>query len=242
MMRFPSTSYLVLFVVALSGCMGAESAPVAGSGSFSELLIDDGGDGDASPALKGVFALKTVRSDDPRYPVGHTVMGSVDIDVYKYGGEVHATFNWLPLNDESMIRYTFTPTVESDAGGTVKLDSTNLQIAVDSFGRCPRPYLWGEIITPKGRGVGIGGAAQIRMNITSDVTAPEWACDAPDSGVYHETALIAVSTDRPGLCFGDQDCEIGFACNAGEVCLPPPACMLGGACPAVCTGWCYQLE
>lgn len=45
-------------------------------------------------------------------------------------------------------------------------------------------------------------------------------------------------TSEPTGCYGDQDCPAGTHCNAGEVCLPPPGCKPGMACPAVCYGQC----
>src|SRR5690606_13658979 len=39
-------------------------------------------------------------------------------------------------------------------------------------------------------------------------------------------------------CYSDADCAAGFACNAAEVCLPPPGCTPGEPCPTVCYGQC----
>lgn len=62
----------------------------------------------------------------------------------------------------------------------------------------------------------------------------------------------AASTTRPGSelvvsqfflparwwCYSDADCGASERCNAAEICLPPPWCGEGAACPTVCTGYC----
>ncbi|MEZ4268929.1 MAG: Dickkopf N-terminal cysteine-rich domain-containing protein [Myxococcota bacterium] len=43
------------------------------------------------------------------------------------------------------------------------------------------------------------------------------------------------------VCYGDQDCGAGTHCSVSDgVCMPPPGCKPGMACPAVCTGYCVE--
>ncbi|MDP6943576.1 MAG: hypothetical protein QF464_05455, partial [Myxococcota bacterium] len=60
---------------------------------------------------------------------------------------------------------------------------------------------------------------------------------AADDGECEPCYGTCVDPDPEG-CYGDQDCPAGTTCNASEVCLPPPGCDPGNACPAVCYGWC----
>jgi hypothetical protein len=39
-------------------------------------------------------------------------------------------------------------------------------------------------------------------------------------------------------CLSDAECSTTTHCNADEICLPPPECEPGDACPAVCSGYC----
>lgn len=239
----------VLVGVALGGCVGSESEPIGVARRQSEIGIDPIYDLDVSGgmraepgSLRGVFALATIESDDPRVPVGHTVSGTVDIEIFEVEGELQASFDWQPLREESMLRYTFAPTIERRPDGRLSLTSTQIALAVDYLGTCPRRYVWGEEIDPDGRGVGTTDDARIRMDIRTRVTSPQGVCDAPESGVYHETAVIAVSTDRPDVCYGDEDCDEGLNCTADELCLPPPECLIPEVpCPDVCTGFCSPL-
>ena len=50
---------------------------------------------------------------------------------------------------------------------------------------------------------------------------------------------FACVPDKVG-CYGDQDCPDGLKCNAADLCLPPPGCLPGMACPTVCYGYCVQ--
>lgn len=49
--------------------------------------------------------------------------------------------------------------------------------------------------------------------------------------------------EPPNVCYGDQDCGAGTHCSVSDgVCLSPPGCKPGMACPAVCTGYCVANE
>ena len=63
-------------------------------------------------------------------------------------------------------------------------------------------------------------------------------CDAGDQRLF-DTESGCVSACGQG-CYGDAECPAGTACNAAEVCLPPPGCNPGEVCPAVCYGQCVE--
>lgn len=65
-------------------------------------------------------------------------------------------------------------------------------------------------------------------------------CDAGDERLFASQSDCIAGCDEG--CYGDADCADGEACNAAEVCLSPPGCYPGDACPAVCYGRCVAAE
>lgn len=50
---------------------------------------------------------------------------------------------------------------------------------------------------------------------------------------------VCVEDDNQG-CYSDAECPDDSFCNAADICLPPPGCEPGQACPAVCYGYCEE--
>ncbi|MGM0574843.1 MAG: hypothetical protein ACQEXJ_03810 [Myxococcota bacterium] len=63
--------------------------------------------------------------------------------------------------------------------------------------------------------------------------------DDPDYSCPPCTGICKAETDptEPTACMGDSDCGDGMVCDT-SVCLPPPGCEPGEACPDVCYGQC----
>lgn len=63
-----------------------------------------------------------------------------------------------------------------------------------------------------------------------------------DSTTRPGSELVASQFFLPARwwCYSDADCGAAERCNASEICLPPPGCWEGAACPTVCTGYCVR--